>query len=131
MISVSEYLNKLSQRIGYDSYRDYLASDFWKKRRLKYSKSHPRRCFACNCRGFLHLHHISYERLGRELDDDIIWLCEECHRNVHKIAKKKKTLRGCHLLLKKRNKNKVYRKRKPPQNPRYRLLPFQDLERGW
>jgi len=34
----------------------------------------------------LHVHHISYARLGREQADDLIALCKDCHDRVHDKA---------------------------------------------
>jgi len=31
----------------------------------------------------LHVHHLTYDNLGRELDDDLIVLCNDCHKQVH------------------------------------------------
>jgi len=32
----------------------------------------------------LSLHHLTYERLGKELESDVVLLCEACHENADK-----------------------------------------------
>lgn len=46
------------------------------------------RCEKCGKRGSrrnweLHVHHLTYERYGHELVDDLIVLCLECHGQEH------------------------------------------------
>ena len=35
--------------------------------------------------GDLQLHHLTYERLGQELPEDVVGLCVECHRKADRI----------------------------------------------
>jgi hypothetical protein len=73
---------------GHDvDYKSYLASKKWFDRRDKYFKTHAKRCRACASKAKIHLHHMTYERLGSERDTDLIALCEVCHTNVHKLHK--------------------------------------------
>ena len=37
-----------------------------------------------NRRANLQVHHLNYERVGNERDDDLILLCHRCHEGVHK-----------------------------------------------
>jgi len=30
------------------------------------------------------LHHLTYEGLGRELDEDLRLLCKDCHKEAHR-----------------------------------------------
>lgn len=34
----------------------------------------------------LHVHHLTYERMACENDDDLIVLCEECHQQIHGLV---------------------------------------------
>ena len=68
-------------------YKRYLKSPEWAYRKALFFASHPRRCLACGTWRKIHLHHATYERLGREPDDDLRPLCLSCHRNVHAVAK--------------------------------------------
>ena len=46
------------------------------------------RCQVCNTdKSILDTHHRTYERLGRELDGDLIVLCRDCHRIFHENGK--------------------------------------------
>lgn len=31
----------------------------------------------------LHVHHLTYENLGNEADEDLLVLCKDCHREIH------------------------------------------------
>lgn len=46
-------------------------------------KSFPQKCKICNSYGH-DLHHISYDNLGNEADEDLCWLCRDCHTSLHK-----------------------------------------------
>lgn len=57
----------------------------WSVRRARYYATHPRRCVGCKSRRSLDLHHLSYERRGRELDSDLVCLCHDCHMQAHQL----------------------------------------------
>ncbi len=42
---------------------------------------------------FFQLHHLTYKNLGNEGKEDLIVLCEDCHRLVHDL------IRSCHLKI--------------------------------
>jgi len=63
-------------------YKRYILSDTWKRksRAAKYRVGY--RCQVCNRSSdedILDTHHRTYERLGYELDEDLIVLCRRCH----------------------------------------------------
>lgn len=67
------------------TYHDWMASPQWHalaadaKRRANY------RCaLDASHRGPVEAHHRTYARVGREQPDDIIVLCEPCHRWFHR-----------------------------------------------
>lgn len=66
---------------GYDSYEDYLRSAAWRSRRQRILR---RDHFRCRC-GLpaVQVHHLSYSRVGNELDDDLISVCATCHEQIH------------------------------------------------
>lgn len=69
-------------------YQSYLNSERWIKKSNDAKKRSGYRCQLCNKSSKdiqLHAHHRTYERLGKELDTDIIVLCSECHRKFHNI----------------------------------------------
>lgn len=67
-------------------YRDYLKSEKWKRKREAVFKHYGKRCYACKTAPrILHVHHLTYERLGRERMADLIPLCVPCHREVTRL----------------------------------------------
>lgn len=68
------------------TYDDYLATVHWRTKRIKIAEQNLFTCQICgkhipNC---FEIHHKTYERLGRELDSDLMCLCDECHKAEHK-----------------------------------------------
>lgn len=83
-------LGGLLQRTGYQRYAEYLASEHWQGLKARYRQSdRPKRC-ACGARRRLHLHHLTYERLGAESLTDLILLCADCHDAAHRKNAKRK-----------------------------------------
>ena len=65
-------------------YKEYLQSPHWKRRREDKLRAAGRRCQVCNRdSGTLDIHHNTYQRLGQELDGDLIVLCRACHSVLH------------------------------------------------
>ena len=72
------------------TYVQYLQSEHWRKMRKRKGLNRPRRCDICerpNTEVQLNLHHRTYRRIGRERPDDLCWLCDDCHKLVHRKAK--------------------------------------------
>lgn len=71
------------------SYDKYISSQRWAVRKTDYYSSHARVCAVdgCDTDDVVHLHHITYERMGEELDDDLVPLCELHHSLVHKLER--------------------------------------------
>lgn len=69
-------------------YQTYISSDGWKQRKADYFAKHPRRCTACGSESAIHLHHRTYARMGRELNEDLTPLCQPCHSKVHQHHEK-------------------------------------------
>lgn len=67
-------------------YDAYLASPGWQKRRRRVLRRDGHRCRDCQATplGGLHVHHLSYRRLGREPLDHLITLCDACHKKRHR-----------------------------------------------
>lgn len=61
-------------------YDEYIHSERWRKRCERVYKKRGRRCERCgrNDRP-LQMHHKNYDRLGAELDDDLLIVCKDCH----------------------------------------------------
>lgn len=93
--------------LGLDNYRDYLSSEHWMYIKDKYFAKHKRVCFVCKSDEKICLHHITYDRLGDEIDSDLIPLCEKCHNEVHKrVRKQLLLLEGAHFTMRKLYKRK-------------------------
>lgn len=66
------------------SYSDYLKSEWWRLRRWSRLRNAKFRCEKCGAKGeSLHVHHLNYDRLGRERHFDLMVLCEPCHKTQH------------------------------------------------
>lgn len=74
-----------NRKAAYDS---YMASAEWRERREEYYRSRDKVCAACGGRNQIHLHHRTYVRMGKEWDQDLLPLCENCHKQVHDFHKR-------------------------------------------
>jgi len=70
-----------------DTYKDYMLTEHWRNFRASYYKRHPKKCSECGTRKKIHLHHLSYDNIGRETDSDVIPLCIIHHALQHKGTK--------------------------------------------
>jgi hypothetical protein len=71
-------------------YSEYLNSPEWKQRRaecLRMSKYTCARCGLVKPASQLHVHHLTYERLGNELPADLQVVCLACHWDADKERK--------------------------------------------
>jgi hypothetical protein len=66
------------------TYAEYIASSAWGLRRGQRLEKDEHRCQGCGSEDGLHVHHRTYERLGNELPEDIITVCEICHGFIHR-----------------------------------------------
>jgi len=67
------------------SYAEYLLSSEWQARRQGALERAGHRCQLCYSKMRLEVHHRTYERLGHELPDDLVVLCDRCHER-HSVA---------------------------------------------
>ena len=68
------------------AYRRYLNSQAWAARRAEILARADGECEECGATllpGEAEVHHLSYERVGRELPEDLVALCPGCHRRAH------------------------------------------------
>ena len=71
------------------SYVNYLKSEKWAAKKRAYYARHGRVCRACRTtQGVIELHHLTYDRLGREHMKDLISLCKPCHRECHSLHRR-------------------------------------------
>lgn len=66
-------------------YEEYIQSPEWRERAEKIRAEYDNKCYICGSSNNLHIHHISYKRLGSEIDRDVVCLCRDCHMKVHEI----------------------------------------------
>lgn len=92
-------LDYLVKRLGYNSYKSYLASSHWADVKLRFFKSklikrdslkNPICTFCCRNDLSLHLHHKTYNSIGKEKLWQLVLVCELCHALIHTIADKQK-----------------------------------------
>ncbi len=68
--------------LGFKNYKEYLTSDIWLWVRHCMLKEFDR-CYTCNRKNTLQVHHKNYNRIGQEKSDDLLVLCKNCHTNLH------------------------------------------------
>lgn len=64
------------------AYNVYLQGDHWKKFREETIKER-KKCEHCGTEDNLIVHHKSYLNLGNEKPEDVLVLCDDCHKNIH------------------------------------------------
>lgn len=69
------------------TYREYLDSPQWAKKRRKAHKHYGGKCCRCGSRDRLAVHHRHYRTLFREAMTDLELLCFGCHANEHEGQK--------------------------------------------
>lgn len=75
--------NKLLVVRGYATYGIYLRSQAWKEFKHRYRLSdRPQHCLVCEGKRY-QLHHVTYDRVGQELLDDVMPLCRKHHETLH------------------------------------------------
>jgi hypothetical protein len=73
------------------NYDDYLRTIRWKRLSEETKRLAGFRCQICNSNKNLNAHHRTYERLGEELQSDLVCLCNACHKLFHEKMSKKET----------------------------------------
>ena len=63
-------------------YLDYLQSDAWRMLREAIIDERGYTCEECGVAYGLQLHHLTYDRLGHELHEDMQLLCKSCHETA-------------------------------------------------
>lgn len=64
-------------------YNEYLLSPEWAERRRKVIEREGGICQGCMDVDGTQVHHLTYDRVGRELLTDLVLLCDACHKNAH------------------------------------------------
>lgn len=98
-IHKDELAQKLAE-LGFDSLDEYYESDHWQNFKRGYYSRHPRICAITGRIDNIHLHHIIYDNLGCERDEDVIPIHGEMHELLHRLVKEHKVpLNKAHLVL--------------------------------
>lgn len=82
-----DFLEPMETQAGRLDYYEYINSPEWYAKSDAAKARAGYRCQVCNSTRQLNTHHRTYERLGRELDTDLIVLCRDCHDLFHKQGK--------------------------------------------
>lgn len=76
-------------------YKLYIRSEAWEQKKQERLKIDGYKCVMCgrttkHCRT-MQCHHVTYARLGDEnVLTDLVTLCGECHRRIHRYYNRKK-----------------------------------------
>lgn len=60
-------------------YTAYMQSGKWHNRKRHLFQKRGYKCEMCGGGGPFDIHHKNYDRLGHELDDDLLIVCRDCH----------------------------------------------------
>ena len=72
-------------------YDQYLQSPAWRDiRQLVLRRAHGR-CEGCGRRPAAHVHHLSYQHVGKEFLWELVAVCQECHDRVHARGRRPET----------------------------------------
>lgn len=78
-------------------YNQYITSAAWEAKKEERKKVDNYRCVCCgrseeHTRRGLQVHHITYERLGREnVYTDLCTVCGSCHKKIHAYYNRKRS----------------------------------------
>jgi hypothetical protein len=76
---------KHKQKIPKMTYKQYMGSAYWKKRKLLYWSKNGKLCAICESKFGVTLHHKKYDNAlnGKEPDDFFVALCPKHHHEFH------------------------------------------------
>jgi hypothetical protein len=80
---IQEAINLERQQIWWSDYSRYLESEEWKERSAGIIARAHGLCEKCGKRKAIHVHHLSYDRVGEERETDLQALCFQCHDEIH------------------------------------------------
>lgn len=64
-------------------YGEYLQSEDWQEIRGVRLWVDGNKCQSCGSIKHLHVHHLTYKRLGHEEIEDLVTVCKDCHKELH------------------------------------------------
>lgn len=78
--------NLTRQGFSHETYYKYLRTPSWCNKRELVFRRDRWTCVKCERRHdqkHLRCHHLTYERVGREMMEDLVTLCGRCHNEIH------------------------------------------------
>lgn len=75
-------------------YKSYLKTKHWTQKRISIFRRDNHKCQECGKTMDLrdaNVHHLTYDHVGNELNEDLILLCPDCHKKIHGIQKRTRT----------------------------------------
>ncbi len=81
---LKDWNKALEEKAWRRRYKAHLASEKWARYRQRVLKRDNWRCTGCGDTQGLEVHHLTYERLGKERLTDCTTLCHTCHRQQHR-----------------------------------------------
>jgi 5-methylcytosine-specific restriction endonuclease McrA len=101
----------------YRRYKQYLNSAKWGEIRKLALKVANHRCAECGTGNRLHVHHLTYARLGNERITDLQVLCKDCHWTAHHPGEQRPSRKK-----RKRKQDIGYRRLGEKRKPRLKLI---------
>jgi hypothetical protein len=77
-----QYISQSSGRQA--AYSRYINSAEWQELRRKVIARAKGKCEGCGNRPATDVHHLTYQRFGKEMLFDLVAVCEDCHKAIHK-----------------------------------------------
>lgn len=68
------------KQIGYEN---YLKTPLWKYNRKITMFNKEKECIMCSSKEKIEVHHLTYKNIGFEKDNELCYLCNDCHNKVH------------------------------------------------
>lgn len=103
------------------SYKHYLQSKHWRDKKTELYNAKAYKCYFCGKGKSLHAHHITYENIGKEILEDLIYLCRKHHTYVHKSFEAEK-VQAWLRRIRKRNIKQRIKFGKKPFKKRYKFM---------
>ena len=76
-------LKDLAKVIPPPDYGRYIRSKAWKTKRIAFLKHFKHQCALCDSKEHLHVHHLHYQSVGNEKNEDVVVCCRRCHFIEH------------------------------------------------
>lgn len=84
---------EVSRTLFYMPYGQFMKTDAWYFTSETAKNLAGRKCILCGDTKSLNSHHLTYERKGGELANDIAVLCQTCHMEAHRLTDETKKRR--------------------------------------